>query len=134
MVYNPSGDKKKWMEETVWVNPMITAYGEGTSNEEEGCLSFPGMQGKVERPKWVKVEGVNLKGKKLKKKFQGFEARVFQHEFDHLDGVCYVDRLVEEDLNEVQARLDELVKEFDGEGAAVGLRRNDVQTCGMQKI
>ena len=63
MVYNPSGDKKKWMEETVWVNPVIVGSAEGEAVEEEGCLSFPGMQGRVNRPKWIKIEGKNLKGK-----------------------------------------------------------------------
>jgi peptide deformylase len=123
MVYNPSGDKTKWMEETVFVNPKVTTTSEARSVEEEGCLSFPGMQGKVERPKWIKVEGVSLKGKKLKKKFTGFEARVFQHEYDHLDGVCYIDRLVDDnERDSVSPVLEELVSGFEGEGAKVGFR------------
>ncbi|GMI45142.1 hypothetical protein TrCOL_g593 [Triparma columacea] len=123
MVYNPSGDKTKWMEETVFVNPKVTTTSEARSVEEEGCLSFPGMQGKVERPKWIKVEGVSLKGKKLKKKFTGFEARVFQHEYDHLDGVCYIDRLVDDnERDSVSPVLEELASGFEGEGAKVGFR------------
>ncbi|GMH70596.1 hypothetical protein TL16_g05450, partial [Triparma laevis f. inornata] len=116
MVYNPSGDPKKWMEETVWVNPIITDFSDSKGIEEEGCLSFPSMQGLVERPKWIKVSGQNLKGKTLKKKFTGFEARVFQHEYDHLDGVVYVDRLInDEEREKVRPRLEELVSEF-GDG------------------
>ena len=54
------------------------------------------------RHKWIKVEAMNLKGKKFKKKFTGFEARLFQHEYDHLEGVVYIDHLDEEDMEEVR--------------------------------
>jgi hypothetical protein len=60
------------------------------------------MNGEVMRHKWIKVEAMNLKGKKFKKKFTGFEARLFQHEYDHLEGVVYIDHLDEEDMEEVR--------------------------------
>ena len=115
MVYNPSGDSTKWLDEVVLVNPRIVDRSEATDVETEGCLSFPDMSGDVERHKWIKVEALNLKGRKIKKKYQGWEARIFQHEYDHLDGVVYIDRLTEEGRASVQPRLDELVDEF-GEG------------------
>lgn len=118
MVYNPTGDKKKWLEETVMVNPQIVEFGEGKDVEIEGCLSFPDMNGKVERSKWIKVEALNTKGKKIKKKFKGWEARIFQHEYDHLEGTVYIDRLTEEGRTEVQPVLDKLIENF-GEGAAL---------------
>lgn len=118
MVYNQSGDPKKWLDEVVMVNPRITEFSEAKDIEAEGCLSFPDMQGDVERSKWIKVEALSLKGKKIKKKFSGWEARIFQHEYDHLDGVVYIDRLTEEGRSEVQPRLDELIEEF-GEGGAL---------------
>jgi peptide deformylase len=118
MVYNESGEPKKWMQETIMVNPRIVEFSEGTDWEEEGCLSFPDMRGDVERSKWIKVEAQNLKGKKIKKKYKGWEARIFQHEYDHLDGKVYVDRLTEEGRKEVQPKLDDLVKDF-GEGGAI---------------
>ena len=118
MVYNESGDKKKWMQEVIMVNPKIVEFSEAKDVEEEGCLSFPDMSGDVQRSKWIKVEALNLKGKKIKKKFTGWEARIFQHEYDHLDGVVYIDRLTEEGRKEVQPTLDELVKRF-GEGGAL---------------
>lgn len=118
MVYNESGDSKKWMKEVVMVNPKIVEFSSAKDVEQEGCLSFPEMAGDVERSKWIKVEALNLKGKKIKKKFVGWEARIFQHEYDHLDGVVYIDRLTEEGRNEVQPRLDELIKFF-GEGGAL---------------
>ena len=118
MVYNESGDKKKWLDEVVMVNPKIVEFSEARDVETEGCLSFPDMNGEVERPKWIKVEALNLKGKKIKRKFTGWEARIFQHEYDHLDGTVYIDRLTKEGRAEVQPTLDALIEEF-GEGGAL---------------
>jgi peptide deformylase len=118
LVYNESGDKKKWLEEFVMVNPQIVEFSETKDIETEACLSFPDMNGKVERPKWIKVEAFNLKGKKFKKKFTSWEARIFQHEYDHLDGIVYIDRLTEQGRSEVQPILDALVESF-GEGGAL---------------
>jgi len=55
MVYNESGEKQKWLDEMVMVNPKIVSYSDGTDVATEGCLSFPDMQGEVERSKWIKV-------------------------------------------------------------------------------
>ena len=115
MVFNEAGDKSKWLQEVVLVNPKIVEFSEGKEIETEGCLSFPAMNGRVERSKWIKVEAMNLKGKKMKKKYTGWEARIFQHEYDHLDGKVYIDHLNDEDKEEVTPRLKELVEEF-GEG------------------
>ena len=118
MVYNESGDKQKWLQEVVMVNPRIVEFSETTDLESEGCLSFPKMNGMVQRSKWIKVEAVTLKGKPLKKKFTGWEARIFQHEYDHLDGKVYIDRLNESDRELVAPRLKELIEEF-GEGGVL---------------
>jgi peptide deformylase len=115
IVYNPTGN---WLDETILLNPKIVEYSDAKDVETEGCLSFPEMDGDVERSKWIKVEAMTLKGKKIKKKFNGWEARIFQHEFDHLDGVVYIDRLGEADKERVQPRLNELIEEF-GEGGVL---------------
>ena len=60
---------------------------------------------------------MNLKGNKFKKKFIGFEARVFAHEFDHLQGVCYIDHLDQETRKKVQPVLDDLIDKFGAGGA-----------------
>lgn len=117
MVYNESGDRKRWLDEVVMVNPKIVEYSEGKDTEIEACLSFPDMSGEVVRPKWIKVEALNMKGKKIKRKFTGWEARLFQHEYDHLDGVVYIDRLNEEERSKIQPKLDELIKDFGDDGA-----------------
>ena len=118
MVYNPTGDAKKWLDEVVLVNPQIVKTSDGTDVETEGCLSFPDMNGNVQRHKWIQVQALTPKGRKVKKKFTGWEARIFQHEYDHLDGVVYIDHLTEEGRSEVQPRLDELVQDF-GDGGAL---------------
>lgn len=118
MVYNPSGDSKKWLDETVMINPKIVEFSDATDVETEGCLSLPEMNGEVERSKWIKVEALNMKGKKIKKKFKGWEARIFQHECDHLNGVLFPDRMRDVLQKEVQPRMDEMIAEF-GQGGAL---------------
>ena len=116
MVFNPEGAKEKWLDEVVFINPQIVAASEGMDGAEEGCLSFPGMGGAVSRHKWVKVQGLNLKGKPIKKKYTGWTARIFQHEYDHLDGVVYVDRLAAADRAALAPALRELAAAY-GPGA-----------------
>ena len=122
MVFNPEGERPGSgmgkNAEVVFINPTIVKTSEGFEDAEEGCLSFPDMAGEVRRHKWVKVAGLNLKGKPIKKKYTGWTARIFQHEFDHLDGVVYVDRLDEKDRSRVAPDLAALEADFgDGEKA-----------------
>ncbi len=77
------------------VNPVITKTS-GSQVGIEGCLSVPGQSGYVERPKKLTIEGVDANGKPIKIKADGFLAVAFCHETDHLDGVLYIDKLVEE--------------------------------------
>jgi len=76
----------------VMVNPEIV----NTSEEEvagiEGCLSVPGVVGEVSRAQVVTVQGQDTRGKKIKIRAQGWLARIFQHEIDHINGMLYTDR------------------------------------------
>lgn len=74
------------------VNPVLVK-GEGSQVGYEGCLSFPGWVGEVERYETVVVKGLNRRGKEVRIKAAGFTARAFQHELDHLDGILFIDRL-----------------------------------------
>jgi peptide deformylase len=74
------------------VNPVITASG-GQVTAEEGCLSIPGIFAPVTRAAWVTLEAQDLEGQPISVQARGFQARVFQHEMDHLDGVLFIDRL-----------------------------------------
>ncbi len=74
------------------INPEIIK-AEGSQIGYEGCLSYPGWIGEVERAEEVVVRALNRKGKQVRHKVKGYTARVFQHEIDHLDGILYIDRL-----------------------------------------
>ena len=74
------------------VNPELVK-GSGEQIGYEGCLSFPGWIGEVARYESVVVKGLSRKGKAVRIKAEGFTARAFQHEIDHLDGILFTDRL-----------------------------------------
>lgn len=73
-----------------FINPIITSR-KGTQLGNEGCLSVKGKYGKVERPKTVEVKALDRYGKPFKLKAKDFFARAICHEYDHLDGVLYID-------------------------------------------
>lgn len=74
------------------VNPEIVRHSQETEMGNEGCLSIPGFIGEVERYDQVTIKGLNRHGKPFRLKAQGWLARIFQHEIDHLEGVLYIDR------------------------------------------
>ncbi len=78
---------------TAFINPVIEVLNPATSGYWEGCLSVPGLRGYVERPQHVRVTYTTIEGDAAIIELQGFLATVFQHEFDHLDGRLYIDRI-----------------------------------------
>ena len=74
-------------------NPRIIEKSRDEVIDEEGCLSYPGLFLKVKRPAWIIAEYQNSKGDLIEAKFEGYLAKCFQHELDHLDGVCFVDKV-----------------------------------------
>jgi len=77
----------------VLINPEIIQH-EGQVRGREGCLSVPDFTGNVIRSEWVRVRAQDRDGRQQSFEFSGFEARVVQHEIDHLDGLLFLDRLV----------------------------------------
>ena len=77
------------------VNPVISWHGEEILIAEEGCLSLPGIFKNVERFKELKVEFFTVEGERSILKLEGLNARVIQHEIDHLDGILFTDRVKE---------------------------------------
>lgn len=77
----------------VIANPEIVWTSRKTVDGIEGCLSIPGYLGEVERYESIRVRAQDRRGKKIKLRLQGWTARIFQHEIDHLNGVLYIDRL-----------------------------------------
>ena len=80
---------------TVFINPVIEVLNSATAGYWEGCLSVPGLRGFVERPQHVRVSYTTDQGEARQLELEGFYATVLQHEFDHLDGRLFVDRLTD---------------------------------------
>jgi peptide deformylase len=80
---------------TVFANPTIEVIDPAAAGYWEGCLSVPGLRGFVERPQHVQVRYRQLDGADRELTLRGFLATVFQHEFDHLDGRLYIDRITD---------------------------------------
>ena len=76
----------------VMINPEIVKASTETELGVEGCLSIPGLVGEVERFSTLQVKGLNRRGQPMKVKAEGWLARIFQHEIDHINGVVFPDR------------------------------------------
>ncbi len=76
----------------VLVNPRIVA-SEGRESDTEGCLSIPGLAERVDRPERIRIAARDLRGELFEVEAEGFLARAFCHEIDHLDGILFIDRL-----------------------------------------
>lgn len=118
-VYNYLGDPKKSNLERIVCNPTILEYSKETDVEEEGCLSSRSgcCAGIVRRSKSIFVEYTGVTGQKTRRRLKGFEARVFQHEYDHVQGILHLDRFSEECRLKIQPELDKMVcvyKKSDG--------------------
>lgn len=78
---------------TVVVNPMVEPEGHETVDDWEGCLSIPDLRGLVPRYPAVRLRALGRDGRPFDRVVEGFEARIVQHEFDHLNGVVFLDRM-----------------------------------------
>lgn len=90
---NPRYPNAPEMEPTPMINPKIIASSTEMVNGWEGCLSIPGIRGLVPRSQAIEVEYTDRNGKLQKQELTDFVARIFQHEYDHLDGIVFLDRL-----------------------------------------
>ncbi len=90
------------------INPVIIKTSKEQTEMEEGCLSTPGLFGKVKRPKKITIEAYNVQGEKFTITDDTFLARVIQHEIDHLNNILIIDKFEEITAGE------ELVKKYQG--------------------
>src|SRR3954451_19745484 len=100
-VYRPDPDPPTG----VFVNPQLEWTSDETVLGEEGCLSIPGIWVEVERPEQVRMRGHDETGRERLVEAEGMEARVLQHELDHLDGVLMLDRISKEQRREAMRLL-----------------------------
>ena len=96
------------------INPMVTEVGTEKIEMEEGCLSFPGLYMKVKRPSVVSVQYLDTKQKECIIKLEGFHARVFLHEFDHLQGITFDQRVSKLRLDMAKKKQQKILKELNG--------------------
>jgi peptide deformylase len=89
----------------VYINPSLSNFGKETDVYEEGCLSLPGVHVDITRPTSATLTALDLEGKPITVTSDGFSARVWQHEFDHLNGVLIIDRLPAEERNAMRQSL-----------------------------
>ena len=94
----------------VFINPEITVLDEELNSFDEGCLSVPGFQETVERPKKVKVEALNHQGEPFSVELQEIYAICIQHEIDHLNGKLFVDYLSPLKRNSIRKKLEKQQK------------------------
>ncbi len=108
IVVCPTGEKGT---EMTYINPKITKK-KGRICGEEGCLSFPGIYGNVNRAVWVEIEATLLNGQKIIFTEQDFAARVLQHEIDHVNGVIFVNKFQPAEKVVVRNTLRKMEEEF----------------------
>jgi len=90
---NPRYPDAEEVPTTVLINPEFSVVSDEVTGFWEGCLSVPDMRGYVERRARIKYQGFDQFGMLIEREAEGFHAVVFQHEYDHLDGILYPDRI-----------------------------------------
>ncbi|GAW80144.1 peptide deformylase [Plasmodium gonderi] len=112
IVWNALYEKQKEENERVFINPTIVEQSLIKTKLVEGCLSFPNIEGKVDRPSIVSISYYDLEGNKHLKILKGIHARIFQHEYDHLNGILFIDRFSQTEKHKVRAKLNEMIRIF----------------------
>ena len=112
IVANLECDPKEKDAEQVFINPEIVER-QGERREEEGCLSLPGMAPQILRAEKLRVRYQDIDGTVHEREVEGLEAKLFQHEIDHLDGILLVDKMTAADKRQWAPLLRELEEEYE---------------------
>lgn len=110
-ILNLTADPNEKEEEIVFINPEILKRS-GSEEGEEGCLSFPELYGPVKRSAKIVVDAFDLTGKGFQFELDELACKAVLHECDHLDGVLFIDRMTEAELEETKPFLEDFEKEF----------------------
>jgi len=95
IAHNPRYPEVEPIAETVLINPEIDVLDDSMEEGWEGCLSIPGMRGNVPRHSKIRYRGYSVNGERIDRTVDGFHARVVQHEYDHLEGILYPQRMID---------------------------------------
>ena len=98
----------------VFINPVLTRPSSDLCDYEEGCLSLPNITASIRRPRAITIEALDLQGQPFRKTDDEFPARIWQHEFDHLEGVLILDRMTEIDQMANKRAIRDLERSFQG--------------------
>lgn len=120
-------------EELVFLNPTLSRP-RGTASQEEGCLSLPGLRMDVRRPEKVVLDAWSLDGERIHLDLDGFLARVVQHEFDHLEGRLFPDRLPEAAALEARRALELMRDVFIGKQSRGELPVHDELVARLDQL
>lgn len=107
-VLNDESDRDKPERNLALINPTIKSFGGKKTRHEEGCLSIPGVHCDITRPERCVVHHFDVDGNEVEKEYDGFVARIIQHEYDHLQGVLLVDRMTPSDKKKNRGAIEEL--------------------------
>lgn len=112
IIWNGRYEKRKEENEKIFINPTIIEQSLIKKKFVESCLSSPKIEGKVGRPVIVSISYFDICGNKHLKVLKGLYARLFQHEYDHLNGVLFFDRMTQNERKKVKAQLNQLRREY----------------------
>jgi peptide deformylase len=116
-IMNATGSAAESAAEHVFLNPEIVKR-KGSAEAEEGCLSLPGLYGQVRRSEKIVVNAFDLEGREFEMDLDDLEARVVQHENDHIDGILFIDRMAETARRELDPRIADFESQFRRQQAA----------------
>jgi peptide deformylase len=131
-VINPAG-KRGEGEEMVLINPVLSRP-KGSEEGEEGCLSLPGVYGEVVRAAEIDVEAFSHLGQRIKLRATGYLARILQHEFDHLQGTMFFDRMSPAKRAELADEIDEFEHDHEVRGSLGNLPTEEQWQSWVNKI
>lgn len=115
---DPGFGQDKGRNPVVMINPAIIESA-GSQVYEEGCLSIPGVFEKVKRPDYIRMVGMDPQGNQIEVKLEGYESVVFQHEYDHLDGILFIDRIPRLRLIPWRKKIKEIRNRTNAEGTNI---------------
>ncbi len=110
-IINPTGKREEKDQEFVFINPQITRKN-GSETDEEGCLSLPEVFGPVTRATKIIIDAFDLEGRQFELELEDLPARVVQHEYDHVEGVMFIDRVAPTALQKIQPLIDDFESQF----------------------
>lgn len=132
-VANLTADPAEKGDEHVFVNPVIRRR-KGSADDEEGCLSLPGVLGQVKRAEQIVLNAFTLGGEEIEWELSGLFSRMVQHEIDHLDGILFIDRLSDTGRMEVKEALIEFELSFAGQQKRGEIPRHEEIAANLRHL